>query len=99
MITILRIMWETNDNLMEILSDKYTFREVVEIFTQKYYTGKNQSLKEMRVSNSVRRPVYRTLAVVKDIEKAFGKPDKIFVEMTRGGSERKENKKQKTADS
>ena len=53
----------------------------------------------MRVSNSVRRPVYRTLAVVKDIEKAFGKPDKIFVEMTRGGSERKENKKQKTADS
>ena len=103
MITILRIMWETNDNLMEILSDKYTFREAVEIFTQKYYTGKNQSLKErldeMRVSNSVRRPVYRTLAVVKDIEKAFGKPDKIFVEMTRGGSERKENKKQKTADS
>lgn len=99
MITILRIMWETNDNLMEILSDKYTFREVVEIFTQKYYTGKNQSLKErldeMRVSNSVRRPVYRTLAVVKDIEKAFGKPDKIFVEMTRGGSERKENKSRK----
>ena len=33
----------------------------------------------------MRRPVYRTLAVVKDIEKAFGKPDKIFVEMTRGG--------------
>lgn len=25
MTTILRIMWETNDNLMEILSDKYTF--------------------------------------------------------------------------
>ena len=89
MTTILRIMWETNDNLMEILSDKYTFRKAVEIFTQEYYTGKNQSLKErldeMRVSNSVRRPVYRTLAVVKDIEKAFGKPDKIFVEMTRGG--------------
>ena len=60
MTTILRIMWETNDNLMEILSDKYTFREVVEMFTQEYYTGKNQSLKErldeMRVSNSVRRP-------------------------------------------
>lgn len=72
MTTILRIMWETNDNLMEILSDKYTFREAVEAFTQEYYTGKKKSLKErldeMRVSNSVRRPVYRTLAVVKDIE-------------------------------
>lgn len=62
MTTILRIMWETNDNLMEILSDKYTFREAVEAFTQEYYTGKKKSLKErldeMRVSNSVRRPVW-----------------------------------------
>ena len=82
MISILQTMWETNDNLMEILSDKYTFLEAVEAFTQEYYTGKKKSLKErldeMSVSNSVRRPVYRTLAVVKDIEKAFGKPDKIF---------------------
>lgn len=100
MTTILRIMWETNDNLMEILSDKYTFREAVEMFTQEYYTGKNQSLKErldeMRVSNSVRRPVYRTLAVVKDIEKAFGKPDKIFVEMTRGGLSDQKGKRTKS---
>lgn len=100
MTTILRIMWETNDNLMEILSDKYTFREAVEIFTQEYYTGKNQSLKErldeMRVSNSVRRPVYRTLAIVKDIEKAFGKPDKIFVEMMRGGRADQKGKRTKS---
>lgn len=100
MTTILRIMWETNDNLMEILSDKYTFREAVEAFTQEYYTGKKKSLKErldeMRVSNSVRRPVYRTLAVVKDIEKAFGKPDKIFVEMTRGGQTDQKGKRTKS---
>lgn len=100
MTTILRIMWETNDNLMEILSDKYTFREAVEAFTQEYYSGKKKSLKErldeMRVSNSVRRPVYRTLAVVKDIEKAFGKPDKIFVEMTRGGQTDQKGKRTKS---
>ena len=100
MTTILRIMWETNDNLMEILSDKYTFREAVEAFTQEYYTGKKKSLKErldeMRVSNSVRRPVYRTLAVVKDIEKAFGKPDKIFLEMTRGGQADQKGKRIKS---
>lgn len=100
MTTILRIMWETNDNLMEILSDKYTFREAVEAFTQEYYTGKKKSLKErldeMRVSNSVRRPVYRTLAIVKDIEKAFGKPDKIFVEMTRGGQTDQKRKRTKS---
>ena len=100
MISILQTMWETNDNLMEILSDKYTFLEAVEAFTQEYYTGKKKSLKErldeMSVSNSVRRPVYRTLAVVKDIEKAFGKPDKIFLEMTRGGQADQKGKRIKS---
>ena len=64
------------------------------------YTGhmdkEKERLDEMRVSNSVRRPVYRTLAVVKDIEKAFGKPDKIFVEMTRGGQTDQKRKRTKS---
>ncbi len=87
--TILRTMWETNDNLMEILSDRYTFTEAIEDFREDYYREHPKTLKEqldeMYVSNGVRRSIYRTLAVVKDVEKAFGKPDKIFVEMTRGG--------------
>jgi CRISPR-associated endonuclease Csn1 len=28
--TIIRCMWETNDNLMQVLSDKYLFAEAVE---------------------------------------------------------------------
>lgn len=87
--TILRTMWETNDNLMEILSDRYSFTEAIQDFREQYYTEHPHNLKEqldeMYVSNGVRRSIYRTLAVVKDVEKAFGKPDKIFVEMTRGG--------------
>lgn len=85
--TILRLLWETNDNLMEILSDRYTFMESVQEWNEVYYAGETKSLKERfeldGVSNAVRRPIYRTLAIVKDVEKAFGKPDKIFVETTR----------------
>ena len=98
--TIMRIMWDTNDNLMEILSDKYTFRESIREFADNYYKEHPQSLKErlddMYVSNAVRRPIYRTLAIVKDIEKAFGKPDKIFIEMTRGGSADQKGKRTKS---
>lgn len=85
--TILRLLWETNDNLMEILSDRYTFTESIREWNEAYYAGEAKSLKERfdlaGVSNAVRRSIYRTLAIVKDVEKAFGKPDKIFVETTR----------------
>ena len=37
----------------------------------------------MYISNSVKRTIYRTLSVVKDVTKAFGVPKKIFVEMAR----------------
>ncbi len=95
--TILRTMWETNDNLMEILSDRYTFTEAIQEFRNQYYNEHPQTLKEqldeMYVSNGVRRSIYRTLAIVKDVEKAFGKPDKIFVEMTRGGKPEQKGKR------
>ncbi len=98
--TILRTMWETNDNLMEILSDKYTFSDNIWEITEEYYKAGAKNLKgrldDMYVSNAVRRPIYRTLAIVKDVEKAFGRPDKIFVEMTRGTIEDKKGKRTKT---
>ena len=98
--TILRAMWETNDNLMEILSDKYTFAENIRNEKENYYSNSGVSLEkrldEMYVSNAVRRPIYRTLAIAKDVEKAFGKPDKIFIEMTRGGQPDKKGKRTKS---
>ncbi len=95
--TILRAMWETNDNLMEILSDRYTFVEELDAFNKEYYAKEKMTLEkrldDMYVSNAVRRPIYRTLDIMKDIEKAFGKPKKIFIEMTRGADPDKKGKR------
>ncbi len=97
--TILRALWETKDNLMELLSDRYTFAETIQSLRQDYYRENGKSLKdrmdEMYISNAVRRPIYRTMAIVKDVEKAFGVPDKIFVEMTRGGNAKLKGKRTK----
>lgn len=85
--TVLRLMWETNNNLMELLSDKYTFANGIKENRKKYYTEQQKTLDdrldEMYISNSVKRTIYRTLSVVKDVTKAFGVPKKIFVEMAR----------------
>lgn len=96
--TVITELWNTNNNLMEILSDKYTFAENVEIERKNYYADKKQSLADrlddMYISNSVKRPIIRTLDIVNDVVKACGKaPDKIFVEMARGAAADQKNKR------
>ncbi|MCR5523982.1 MAG: type II CRISPR RNA-guided endonuclease Cas9 [Clostridia bacterium] len=100
--TVISAMWNTQNNLMEIIADeeKYTFKSVIDDFRKDYYSehksNLNERLDEMYVSNAVRRPVYRTLAIIKDVTKAFGVPEKIFVEMTRGATEEQRGKRTKT---
>lgn len=99
-VTILRAMWEKNNSLMEVLSDKYTYAETISDYKENYYSGKHETLEkrldDMYISNAVRRPIYRTLDIVKDITKAFGVPEKIFIEMARGGSPDQKGKRTKT---
>ena len=97
--SIMHFLWETNDNLMQLLSDKYTFTEIIRDEVREYYSDHpstiSDQLEAMGISNAVKRPVIRTLAVVKDVVSAMGHaPKKIFVEMARGGVE--EQKKKRT---
>lgn len=97
-ITIIRALWEMNDNLMQILSDRYTFGEEIEQIRAEYYGHRKITveslLKDLYISNAVKRPIYRTLDIVKDIKKACKcDPQKIFVEMARGGGEKNKRTK------
>lgn len=98
--TILQAMWTTQNNLMELLSDKYYFKRAVDDYRENYYASNKLTLEkrldEMYISNAVRRPVFRTLAIVNDVVKAFGLPKKIFIEMARGGSKDQKGKRTKT---
>lgn len=100
--TVIGAMWNSQNNLMEIIADeeKYTFAEVIRDFCQDYYSEHKptlaERLDEMYISNAVRRPIYRTLDIVKDVVKAFGEPEKIFVEMARGATEEQKGKRTKT---
>ncbi|MBQ7460121.1 MAG: type II CRISPR RNA-guided endonuclease Cas9 [Oscillospiraceae bacterium] len=98
--TIIGALWNTQYNLMELLSDKFTFAEEIEKIRAEHYAAKPLSLAdrmdEMYLSNSVKRSVFRTLDIVKDVKKAFGEPSKIFIEMTRGTVEDQKGKRTKS---
>ena len=100
--TILSALWNTNYNLMEILAnDRFTFTEEIEKLRKAYYAEHGDlkledRLDEMYISNAVKRPIYRSLDIIGDVTKAFGKPTKIFIEMTRGGTKDQKGKRTKS---
>lgn len=100
--TVIGFMWERNVNLSELLlSDRYTFGDLIKQQNAEYYGEHpqtlNERLDEMYVSNAVKRPIIRTLEIVSEVVKATGKaPEKIFVEMARGATEEQKNKRTKT---
>lgn len=96
--SIIRAMWETNFNLMQLLSDRFDFKRNIDEIVKDYYgathKGMAERLDEMYVSNSAKRQIIRTLDILGDVVKVQGKaPDKIFVEMARGKEEDKKGKR------
>lgn len=98
--SIMDALWQTNDNLMQLLSDRYTFREQIEAFAQEYYDipenrkSLSERLSDMYISNAVKRPIIRALDITADVVKAMGcAPRKIFVEMARGGTPEQKGKR------
>lgn len=88
--SIIRAMWETNYNLMQLMSDKFTFKDNLEKLVRELYGTEDKSLsqriEELPVPSSVKRPIIRSLDILKDIKKVQGNkdPKRIFIEMARG---------------
>lgn len=99
--SIIRAMWETNQNLMQLLSEKFTFITNIEKIVKECYSLNPKSisdrLDEMYISNAVKRPIVRTLDILKDIVKIQGRaPERIFIEMARGAEEEQKGKRTQT---
>lgn len=98
--TIMEALWQTNDNLMQLLSENYTFRERISDFAEQYYSDPqnkkslSERLSDMYVSNAVKRQIIRSLDITADVVKAMHcHPQKIFVEMARGGAPEQKGKR------
>lgn len=83
--SIMRVLWETNCNLMEIIHT-VTFAEAIKA---KRNFDENKTLREqldeMYVSPKVKRPIYQSMQIIDEIVRCMGGvyPKKIFVEVAR----------------
>lgn len=84
---IIRTLWETNDNLMQILSRKYLFAEAVEEENrmEEPKAFSYERVEELQVSPAVKRQIWQTMLIVKELCKVMkGEPKRVFIEMARG---------------
>ena len=107
-LTIISRMWNENVNLMECLSDKYTYLDTIKDearnITKSFGEIRYEDLEELYISAPVKRMVWQTILVVKELVKVMGGPPaKIFVEMARdvdgkNDKSRKDSRQKKFAD-
>lgn len=92
--TLIEAMWQKNNNLMQLLSGKFTFTEEIEKenskVTEKIERVSYEELVDnMYVSPATKRAIWQTVQISEEIKKIMGcPPEKIFVEMARGGGEK-----------
>ena len=100
-VNIIEMLWRKNENIMELSSYKYDFSDRI-----KEYNGINKEeknityedlIKDLQVSPSVKKMIWRALVIVKEIKKVTKKsPKKVFIEMARDNqTEKKRTEKRK----
>ena len=103
-------MWDENYNLMELLSDRFSYKEEiakrVKNIEKTISDIEFEDLEELYISAPVRRMTWQTLLIIKEIYQIMGyAPKKVFVEMAReeeektnGKGARKNSRKKKLED-
>lgn len=90
---IISALWESNENLSQLLSSKYGFTEEINRYNEgeKKTEISYKTVEDLYVSPAVKRQIWQTLKVVNEIQKVMGcEPKRVFVEMAR---EKQENKR------
>ena len=106
-VSLIRMMWENNQNLMELInSPQYTYRDELESKQEHALKTLTEmgpdDLDDYYFSTPVKRMVWQTLLIIKEVEQIIGVPPvRVFIEMTRKPDEKKNrtvSRKQKFLD-
>lgn len=97
--TIIKAMWDYNLNFMEIIhSDAFDFKDKIEELHANSIKPlaeiEVEDLDDMYFSAPVKRMIWQTFKVIKEIEKVMGcPPKKVFIEMTRINDKKSKGKR------
>ena len=87
--TTISALYNTNDNLMQLLSNRYTFIDEIQKQNDEMNDNNNaitydNLVKDLYVSPVIKRSIWQTLEIVREIKKIMGgAPKKVFVEVAR----------------
>lgn len=93
--TIIEALWKTNYNLMQLLSKQFSFKEEIDQINAEKAgdVGKinyKNTVKDLIVSPSNKRAIWQTIQIAEEIKKVMKcEPERIFIEMARGGEKEK----------
>lgn len=101
--SLIQALWETNHNLMELLSEQYGFKKsldaMLNVAEKPLSDWTIEDLDGKYLSAPVKRMVWQTMKMLREVCDLTGKePDKIFVEMPREHEKyatRKDSRKKK----
>ncbi len=104
--SLIQALWETNHNLMELLSEQYGFKKNLDAMSRDVEKPLTEwtieDLDGKYLSAPVKRMVWQTMKMLREVCELTGKePDKVFVEMPREhekNATRKNSRKKKLLD-
>ncbi|MFA6368536.1 MAG: type II CRISPR RNA-guided endonuclease Cas9, partial [Bacteroidales bacterium] len=91
-VSLVDMLWETNNNLMQLLGNDYSYSSMIEEFNNEEPLDKlsYSVVEELQVSPVVKRQIWQTLVIVRELTKVMGHaPLKVFVEMARKKDKKK----------
>lgn len=99
LLNILSMLYETNDNLMQLLSKEYEYLEKIEEINALEDKGEGlnyKAVENMYVSPAVKRQTWQAVEIIKEVKKIMGEePEKIFIEMAREKQESRRTQSRK----
>ena len=91
--SIITMLWDTNNNLMELLTDQYDFLDAIDQYNAEIGNSADfsyETVDQLYVSPAVKRSIWQTIQIVKELIHILGHdPKKVFVETTRSHQESK----------
>ena len=99
--TIIKGLWDTNNNLQQLMSKQYTFADEVDALNREDFLRNQAITYENTVGNlnippSVKRSTWRTIRICEEIHKIVGvAPTRIFIKMHRGAADSNKNESKK----
>ena len=85
---IMGALWDTQKNLMELLSSNYSFKDLVDE-TETIGKLEYKVVEDLYTSPAVKKQIWQTLKIVDEIQRIMKHPPKkVFVEVTRGDGEK-----------